>query len=348
MRLKSILTNLLFLLTIGLIFPACENDIKNNEYQVERPRVDYEALRNYKKSDHQIMFGWFGGWDGGASASAVTMLMALPDSIDMVSIWGKWTGINELQKKDLAEVQKTKGTKVIACIFMPSIGAEITPEGENAKEYWGWVDGDYDKEVEAIGRYAKAIADTIVALGYDGLDIDNEPSGYFYGKTKYAPVFIAELGKYLGPKSGTGRLLCVDGYLTTGLLQESYEYIDYFICQAYYATSYSSLESGSNRFNTYSSFYNHVSREDAAKKYISTEDYERYAGSGGPDFRTRSGETVRGTIGHAGWNPLGSDGITETPKAGAGLYHIEYDYKDNNGPYHWVYEMIRTMNPPKK
>lgn len=340
-----------FLFLLGVIFNSC-TDIENIGYEKPSKPVDYEALKKYKASDHQIMFGWFGGWDGGTSASAVTSLMSLPDSVDMVAIWGSNTKLTEEQKKDMHDVQTIKGTKVLATIFMPSLGRYITPEGEDPAEYWGWDAYDTEKQIIAIKKYAKALAELFINLGYDGIDIDNEGESTglaFYGKEQYVTPFLEEMGKYLGPDSKSGKILCIDGYLTTGINKDMYKYIDYFICQAYYATSYSSLESGGNRFNTYANhFAEHGTREELAKKYVTTEDYERYAGSGGPEFTTRSGEKVRGVVGHAGWNPIGSEAGVETPKGGAGLYHIEYDYRDDKGVYYWVNQMIRTMNPAKE
>lgn len=347
---KQYTYTLLFLL--GLFLQSCSTEIENINYVKPQKPVDYTALRAYKASDHQLLFGWFGGWDGGNSASAVSALMALPDSVDLVSIWGSNMDLSPAQKKDMRDVQTIKGTRIMATIFMPSLGRYITPEGEEPKVYWGWDDNDYEIQKEAIRKYGRALAKTFLDLGYDGIDIDNEPesSGLsFFDKEKYVTPLLEGMGELMGPESKTGNLLCIDGYLTRGIGKETYKYIDYFICQAYYATSYYSLESGSNRFNSYAThFAEHGTREELAKKYISTEDYERYAGSGGPEFRTRNGEIIRGAVGHAGWNPIGSEPGIETPKAGAGLYHIEYDYRDDKGVYYWVNQMIQTMNPAKK
>ena len=340
---------LLFLL--GIFLYSCSTEIEDINYVKPTKPVDYAALRAYKASEHQLLFGWFGGWDGGTSASSVSALMALPDSVDLISIWGSNMTLSEAQKKDMRDVQKIKGTRVMATIFMPSLGRYITPEGEDPMAYWGWDDNDYEVQKEAIRKYGRALAKTFLDLGYDGVDIDNEPesSGIsFYGKEQYVTPFLEGMGELMGPESKTGKLLCIDGYLTTGMGQDTYKFIDYFICQSYYATSYYSLESGSNRFNTYAShFAAHGTREELAKKYITTEDYERYAGSGGPEFTTRSGKKVRGAVGHADWNPIGSEAGIETPKGGAGLYHIEYDYRDDKGVYYWVNQMIQTMNPAK-
>lgn len=54
----------------------------------EKPADEYyAALREYKKTDHQITFGWFGNWSG-EGTSLVNSLAGIPDSVDLVSIWG--------------------------------------------------------------------------------------------------------------------------------------------------------------------------------------------------------------------------------------------------------------------
>lgn len=57
----------------------------------------YEQLRAYKKTDHPITFGWFGNWTG-KGASLEKCLAGLPDSVDVVSIWGNWRNISPDQE----------------------------------------------------------------------------------------------------------------------------------------------------------------------------------------------------------------------------------------------------------
>ena len=65
----------------------------------------YAALRAYKQTDHQVAFGWFGGWSG-EGAYMKSSLAGIPDSVDIVSIWGNWSNITEAQKKDLQFCQQ--------------------------------------------------------------------------------------------------------------------------------------------------------------------------------------------------------------------------------------------------
>lgn len=66
----------------------------------EMPGNDYyENLRAYKRSEHSVAFGWFGGWTG-VGASMVGSLMGLPDSVDFVSIWGNWKNLDEARMLD--------------------------------------------------------------------------------------------------------------------------------------------------------------------------------------------------------------------------------------------------------
>ncbi|MCS2584965.1 glycoside hydrolase family 18 [Bacteroides sp. BFG-551] len=48
----------------------------------------YAALREYKKSDHPLTFGWFGSWSPQGAASLYYSLKSIPDSVDIVSILG--------------------------------------------------------------------------------------------------------------------------------------------------------------------------------------------------------------------------------------------------------------------
>ena len=70
----------------------------------------YAQLRDYKKTDHSVAFGWFGNWTG-TGVTHENSLAGLPDSTDFVSLWGNWKNPTEAMLKDLRFVQKTKGTK---------------------------------------------------------------------------------------------------------------------------------------------------------------------------------------------------------------------------------------------
>lgn len=92
---KHIYKLLFGLLGVSFFLTAC-NDWLDTEIKdpadllVSNKSEEYYArLRQYKKSDHPVAFGWFGNWTG-TGASYENSLKGLPDSVDFVSLWGNW------------------------------------------------------------------------------------------------------------------------------------------------------------------------------------------------------------------------------------------------------------------
>lgn len=111
-----------------------------------KPESYYHNLRTWKASDHSISFGWYSGW-GEPTVSTTNMLAGIPDSMDIVSLWGNWSNLSEGKIKDLREVQQKKGTKVVFCSFTSYVGQNFTPAEYNTdeatrNEFWGWKEGD--------------------------------------------------------------------------------------------------------------------------------------------------------------------------------------------------------------
>ena len=268
---KNILYFIALLCCVAFI--ACDKQTTPEALDVQVPPTksdDYfEALRQYKKSKHQLCFGWFGNWTATGSAMS-TRLDNVPDSVDIISIWGNTFNLTPEMKADMAYVQQKKGTKVIFTIF-----AHTVPELFIAE------DGTID-----YASYAKSLNDTIIKYNYDGIDFDYEPnyggSGPLCDKNNME-TFIHEMGKYVGPKSGTGKILSIDGepyYMNPGLS----EYFDYGIVQAYNSTGDTDLQ---NRFNR--------AAEVGWKpeQYIFTENFESLWQTGGnPSYRDKYGNVI--------------------------------------------------------
>lgn len=320
----------------------------------------YAALREYKKSDHPIAFGWFGSWSG-QGASLYYSLLGIPDSVDLVSIWGGAYNINESQKEELKYCQEVKGTRFMSCNIITNVGAGYTPSyvtenweangfqsaDEATKAFWGYT-GASDIE-PAIRKYANAICDSVYKYGYDGFDIDFEPhsgaKGDLVSYDDRVAIFVEELGKRLGPESGTGKLLAVDGepqYMPSHVGK----YFDYFIVQAYNCPGDYRLDSRIK--SSIDNFNGHLSAKEVARKYVVTEDFEKngYAPNGGKtDFVDSEGNKMPSLIGMARWLPT-VDGV-KVPKGGIGTYHMEYEYP-NMPEYKWLRQSIQIMNPSKK
>lgn len=322
-RIQKLIGCALFL----LLCVACEDwtmpenetiqNVQDGSSTVEKTEEYWANLRAYRRSDHQLAFGWFGYWNGGVGASTRGSLASAPDSVDIFSVFGKYYyNLTPRQIEDLRYVQNVKGQKVVFTFLMQNVGLGFpnTPEG--------------------VIQYANALCDSVAKYDYDGIDLDYEPNyggaGYFSDKNEVAR-FVKELGKELGPMSGTDKLLILDGEYDF-ILPEIVPYFNLAITQAYGTTSNAKLNS----------------RWTSAKKmgwrpeqFIVTEEFQKYASTGGVKFTLPSGEKVPSLIGMAHWN------TPDGRKGGCGAFHMELDY--NNYPdYKYMRQAIQIMNPAAK
>ena len=349
-------------------FTACsdwtDTEIKDSADLVnaKKDAAYYQALRDYKASDHQKSFGWFGNWTG-TGVSLENSMRGIPDSVDFVSMWGGWANPSEEMLQDLRLVQNQKGTKALMCFLVFDIGDQLTPavpedkiaQGMTYKqwrhEFWGW-GNDEASQLAATEKYANAICDTIDKYGYDGFDIDAEPSyaqpfetdRELWVNPNVMKTFVETLSKRIGPKSGTGRMLVVDGEPDAFAPQYA-EYFDNFILQAYYASGNSNLNQRYARQVNH--FKDYLTPEQVAKKIIVCENFEDLAKTGGTDFYMENGDIVPSLLGFAHWAPE-FDG-KKYVKGGVGTFHMEYEYfiPGASSPYPFMREAIQIMNPSK-
>ena len=342
----------------------------------------YKALRDYKNSDHQIAFAYYSAWTG-VGTNMQSSLMGLPDSVDLVSLWGGWKNPTEAQLKDLRLAQEKKGRKAMICFLVLDMGNGITPdptdaekaalkEGEKwAHKYWGWSSENTEAgkaaRRAAVVKYANAICDLIDKYGYDGFDIDAEPSYSHPFNTDYElwrtdrengvptlmTLFIETLGKRIGPmaesEAGRKKVLAVDGQ-PDALPATHAKYFNYFIIQAYGdRVGYQNAH-----FQGMLSAYKDVLPvEDICKKSIFVVNFESGA--------TRGGEAGLGQIlNFALQNPV-VNGVTYR-KGGVGAFRVDLEYAVStpevvNGidmspvkglSYPWWRRAIQLMNPTIK
>lgn len=312
----------------------------------EEPSAEYKAgLKEYFKSDHKKMFGWFGNWSG-KGGSMDGRLVGLPDSLDFVSLWLCWGNINEAQQADLKEFQD-RGSKAILCWRAASPGDNLTPTGVNSLNFWlEEADrrelSDYDfegefegtvgtnKEVLRAAAYAMAIVDTVRKYNVDGFDYDIEDWGSLMSRTK--PEIANTFMKILRHEfTKDGRMLVADipggtSWLTfyDVLSDEVILSLDHIIWQ-----TYDLVDGGLDNF--FEAVKNHHPNvfEDVIRKSIVTATFEEAA------KKWRFSQ-------QALWTP--SCGLDF---GGIGAYHIEYDYA-GKPDYPVVRAAIQTMNPAGK
>lgn len=370
---KAILHIALSALVAGGLF-ACSDWTEPEPRNYFEPKSEsyYAALRDYKKSDHQVTFGWFGNWTA-TGTSLRGSLMGLPDSVDFVSMWGNWHSLSPEKKEDLRQVKTQKGTKVLMCFIVANVGDQTTPadvrdnwrengfasEEAAVHDFWGYVQGDEEKMEAAVRKYARSLVDTIDKYNWDGFDFDYEAnygaSGNIAGPasgdtgnpdTNRASrpnfkIFVDELSKYLGPKSGTGRLLVIDGE-PQNMHPDSRDCFDYYIIQAYSSTGDSDLDTRYTKLLKGLEATTPELIKMVSNRLIYCENFEEvgYAAQGGRlNYRTREGQAVPSLVGMALWQPT-----TGYTKGGIGTYHMEYDYP-NNPEYKWLRIATGIMNP---
>lgn len=319
---KNIIKSIGLCFGLGLALQACddwtipENEVIQNLEGTPKSEEYYEKLRAYKKSDHQLAFGWFGGWNGGLGSTSMRgSLRSAPDSMDIISIWSKtYYNLDEARKADIKYVQEKLGTKVTYTVF-----------SHNMANLFYDAPDRFENIAENIPAAAKALADSIFKYGYDGIDFDHECTfgNLFYDKDNMTTL-LREMRKNLGPD----KLILVDGNISL-ITEEGWSYANYAVSQAYGTSSPSTLESR----------YNGVKKYIGPERLIVTENFESYWENGGVTYTDEEGNKMPSLLGMATWKP--KDGGR---KGGVGAYHMEYEYK-HDPEYKYMRQAIQIMNP---
>ena len=235
------------LLLIACMFASCDNDVENATVVAPTtygPQY-YKNLRDYKKSDHSIAWGWFADYT--QSTSLATRFLGLPDSLDICSLWGGIPSDDSTHVdthylpevyREMKYVQEVKGTKLV----VPTI-IRI----RNYPEYYQdiWV-AQNDPEA-AMRAYAQDLLRPIFENGLDGIDMDYEPEGdpLSGGNLDY---FVEYVGQFVGPmaspdstftypdgytiKGNPNMLLCID-YYGSAPSGNTNKYTNWYVNQTY-------------------------------------------------------------------------------------------------------------------
>lgn len=335
MKIRTKIASLLSI--IGLVggLASCDNSAEALDLQTPYTYSEqyYENLREFKKSDHSVSFMWFA--DYSASHSYGLHFMGLPDSLDICSLWGGIpsdvegkpnTFYNPKVYKEMRFIQEVKGTKLTYVTF-PGVGNNP------------WLKEYPTETKEDTLNLLKAYGDSLLRIVYnndlDGMDLDYEIAGdWMHGKNFV--TLVEYLGTQIGPKSAhPEKMLIVDGYPIDG----GYEYLTYFIAQAYQSYGAVDLQ---GRYNSV------LAGGLPTSRYIVTENMGDYYATGGTPFteadgnRTSSfGGQLYSLEGMARWNPV------QGRKGGFGAFFGHRDY-NSNPPYKYLRHGIQIQNPAIK
>lgn len=235
------------LLLIACMFASCDTDVENATVVAPTtygPQY-YKNLRDYKKSDHSIAWGWF--TDYTQSTSLATRFLGLPDSLDICSLWGGIPSDDSTHVdthylpevyREMKYVQEVKGTKLV----VPTI-IRIRTRPEFYDSIWV----KQNDPQAAMRAYAQDLLRPIFENGLDGIDMDYEPEGdpLSGGNLDY---FVEYVGQFVGPmaspdstftypdgytiKGNPNMLLCID-YYGSAPSGNTNKYTNWYVNQTY-------------------------------------------------------------------------------------------------------------------
>lgn len=156
------------LLTIALIASSCSDwtdiegvDITQNDMSGQNPELYAKYLQNlreYKKSDHKLVYVWFDNSQK-APFSRAHHITDLPDSVDVVGMMHPGN-LADWELKEMEQVRAEKGTKVIYTIDFEAIKAayitklELATEEEPvAEDFIGFLTDSLEYSLSLAGKY---------------------------------------------------------------------------------------------------------------------------------------------------------------------------------------------------
>lgn len=314
--------NSFYILALIIVLISCKKQNEATPLSLQKPIVGseeyYANLRAYKKSDHEIFYAFIGSSGEPGAPTDYSVLAKLPDSIDIVSLWGGWPPVGSYNYQVMKSTREKKGTTFVG-VTIVSDNLLTMADSSFFKKYNNGItsyNGQNDSLLSAGFKVAaKALADSIAKYEVDGYDFDYEPSGLLSSRTAFK-LYITEVAKYLGPNSKTGKLLIIDSF-TEDVPTELIPLIDYYVLQNY------SPQGGKADFT--SRISNQIPGMPS-NRVISVENFEDLWSTGGL------------LLSYAAWNP--ADGR----KGGCGAYHAEYEY-GNTPDYSYCRKAIQLMNP---
>ena len=338
---KKNLLNISIFCFFSILFVGCESwtevspvTLPETEFSSLTPEEEADLIA-YKNSDHKLFFAWIN--NSPATPSMQSRIVGIPDSLDIVSFFTGYVD-TEQTRKDVKFLQERRGTKVLVTMW-PEPYFSLGKPGFN--------------DLDSMKIYAKNMAESIFEWELDGFDLDYEPS---FGGDKYSTemmrTFVDVMSEYLGPKckdeykvDGKHKLLVVDGQW---LDAEYADRFDYFIGQAYGATSESSLN---NRLDGGWSDYGKGFPNEKRIFCEWTSKVGNYFMGGGVKYTYINQETADAEEIPSLW------GMAHYAKdrgvAGCGAYVLQFSYADGNhlnkpvppNNYFYVREAIQIMNP---
>lgn len=330
------------LVLVSAFLSGCKKMTTPEALNIQRPREFsseyYANLRAYKKTDHQIFYGWFAAYSHREGVTAEYKkspswgehIAGIPDSVDFCSLWmgipslkqdDSLTTYNPIAYEEMRFAMEVKGIKM------------VVPEITRIEKY-----PQFERNEKGIKDYADYLLKMVFDNDLDGLDLDYEPEGDWITGSNFE-IMVEYLGQFLGPLSQNPEKYLIIDYYNLPPPPSVEPFINYLINQTYtQGTTTSSATFLQNRYNQVSWC--------PPRKFLATENFGEWWENGGSPFTeangntlTREGNRMHSLEGMARWHP------TQGKKGGFGAFYFDRDYNNSERPYHHVRRAIQIANP---
>ena len=358
MKRKSII-NTMLAIAVAVLSVACSDWTEQESLPIDTPNIEsennalyqqyLENLRNYKKSYHQQLIGWFDN-SNKASSSRAAHLEAVPDKVDIVALmYGD--NLSDMERAEMQSIRVNKGTKVIYTIdyetFRQGIenrNNEISAQNAAKADDPEYVPIPLIALIDELPGFLDAQLALLDNYGYDGLSIyyNGKSTAGFINEADRAElqaiqnVLTAKISAAIDAHRNN-KVFLFEGAPANILDKNFLQAFDYIVLRTFSIQSILELTSAVK-----SSLVAGVPADRiivCAAPYF-TDEFDVSYGS----IKAKDNTTQPAITEMAHW--------TQTPdsftKSGLGVYWINYDYYNPDSDYKYTRDAIEIMNPSPK
>jgi hypothetical protein len=356
MKLKIINTTVV--IVAAILLAACSDRVEQEPLPIEEQHIDsqnpalyqqyLENLRNYKKSYHQIVIGWFDN-SNKSFRSRAEHLEAVPDKVDIVALmYGD--NLTEAERAEMQAIRVNKGTRVIYTIdyeaFRQSVESrnnEISAQNAAKAEDPEYVLIPLLVLTDELPTFLDAQLALLDNYGYDGFSIyyNGKSSAGFISETDRAElqaiqnILTSKINAVINAHQN--KVFLFEGTPANILDKSFLQAFNYIVLRTYSIQSILDLTS-----SVKSSLVAGVPADRivvCAAPFFTDEFDASYGNIIATDNTSQPAITE---IAH--WMKI-PDSYT---KSGLGIYWINYDYYNPDTDYKYTREAIEIMNPSPK
>lgn len=344
MKKKFCFKNIILLFFFVGVVTSCDDWTSPENLDIKVPSIEeennglyqqyLENLRNYKKSYHQLLIGWFDNSDKNYVSRGMH-LGSLPDKVDIVSLMSP-DSLNDTELAEISVLRNDKGTKVVYTIDYDAIARDINDKINEAQEaaqenpeivipdFFGLLEPELDKQFSLLSKYNY----DGLCIGYKGFSIQFPTAADIETITRVQNMIFDRLNNV------SAGVLLFAGLPENIIDRSRLEQFDYIILQTQAAQDINMID-----------VLAHASMQAGVPA-------DRIVVSALPPSLdptdTKTGvfsDKSNCIVGTAQWLKIPGN----FTKAGLAIYNINDDYYNSESDYKYTREAIEIMNPsPQK